>query len=1510
MSDGTVEQDVFLGVDGSQIKAAFDLIDARIAGIQKHIDTIMLRSRQAADAFGGKLQGELQKVNKVAGTIDSFTRRLEAQQKSSPQFIKQQQIDAAYAAIDKRAAESANNRSRQEAQLWAQYDRDRYNSRESMERRLEKVGEERVARLNTVQLTADRERDRLREQNNVKAFKDLAKQQVAEAKGVKELEDIRAASAANIASLRARRNTGTEEERRQVLQMLSVEQDRNKLVEQRLKAEETSAAKVARSDATINQGLNVRDARSDERALAANLSLGAAKARQAEIESRITYQIERTRVATGQEKIEAERLLKVDEARLAVIQGRVRALTAENERNIAMGQKQAAAANQRPQLFGSAGIGGIIARTAAYGGAALAIYSTIGALRDGVDYSIKFQDSIAKLGAISGATSTQQKELAETIAQVGKESRFSTLDLVQAATVLAQAGFDQSEIGESLKGISQLATASGVSIAEATDVVTAAIGAFQLQASDTAHINDVLASALNRTKLNIQQVALGIQYAGATAHENKITFEELTAVMATMANAGIKSGSTIGTGIRQFLVDLQTPTKKLAEEMKHLGLTMKDIDVDQLGLPEVLSRLAAAGFDSAAAYKTLETRAAAAYLVLRNNRNEINEQIIAQNQIGQSAEAAAKGQDSLSAEWQRFKNTINDGVNNGIKPATEAVRDLLKSINDAAADKHLNELSERYEQLFLHGKIEEARAVSQEMRVYKQTLDDLADVEAAHADTIEETSTAYNKASDAVGKQRNVLSSLDDATQRVYIRQKELRSNQLAMQAEVATLTSRFQGLAGYLNGTMIPTWDQLTSAVRAYRLEQLRALGQALQAQAITGRQQADAFRGEANSITQTGLSDGTFARLPKNVQDLYRRVVAAPGNDTLRRQLFDVSNNLPAELRKFVTDFSVALDKGVTAMRASTGSREQLDVVRGLSSKEGQELQAMVSALPGQPDSVIRAAIASLTNKAKGASPTGQKAFAQLIEQAEGYIGSGSSPSAPESKKRGGGHLADRQDRALNSLRLKADEAELENAIKAITKTASSAGTEGDGSLFIRSSRTLTKEQIGKNLDRVNEALDKWVEDRTEQVKDQIHQLKLDPNTGKGKEMMDDLQREIDAKREKVGRDVGEKISKALDIMVDAIDRVAKAAEETADHKLRLAEARVKALDRADLQGKVPDYVRANVQRDAARAADQRDRDQIAVQLSQLEKLKSAYEQISEITDAAKQRDLLANVDPSLKSLSELNDRIVSLKNNTEELKASLNGEAIIPQSFNDAWNAAVQNFREAHNLTQSWADMIKMNLGGAIETVSGAMEDFFVNVISGTMSIREAFRGMVTAIIKYLIQLIAKMIVVKLLQIAIGVGTGSFSPSSVSGLDPGSLATSTSMESAMAGLPTGGFLHGGQIPGALRGEHIRDGVPDRDSVLRKLAKGEFVTRKKAVDSVGVDFMRSLNERGAAALSAFAPKVIVPPPAEQHMNVYVVQEGEKPQLKPNDVLVVIADDIIKGGQTKQLIKHVSQGG
>jgi hypothetical protein len=76
-----------------------------------------------------------------------------------------------------------------------------------------------------------------------------------------------------------------------------------------------------------------------------------------------------------------------------------------------------------------------------------------------------------------------------------------------------------------------------------------------------------------------------------------------------------------------------------------------------------------------------------------------------------------------------------------------------------------------------------------------------------------------------------------------------------------------------------------------------------------------------------------------------------------------------------------------------------------------------------------------------------------------------------------------------------------------------------------------------------------------------------------------------------------------------------------------------------------------------------------------------------------------------------------------------------------------------------------------------------------------------------------------------------------------------------------------------------------------------------------VGTDYLHSLNQATNSVVSSSAPKS----PSQNNkqdgatINVYVVTPDQKPSgLGPKDVVVMVADDITRGGSIKKLIKQV----
>lgn len=311
-----------------------------------------------------------------------------------------------------------------------------------------------------------------------------------------------------------------------------------------------------------------------------------------------------------------------------------------------------------------------------------AISAAFGSARYLGRFVVELEKEFKNFQAITATTDHQMAEMEDRLISVSETTKFTALEVAQAATIMGQAGLSAQEVADSIEAVTLLATAAGTELSDAVGIVTSVLNVFDLQSRQTTDVANVMTAALNQSKLTLEQLTLGIQYAGNTAAQSGVTFNELTAILGALANSGIRSGSTLGTGLRQILVDLQTPTNKFKAVLDRLGLSLADIDVEANGFVGVLSNLMAAGFTTADAFESFEVRAAASFSALANNADvitDLQESFVLTNA---AAEANEIQMDSLANTWKQFQSVIGTKFYDAFKPVLDLFQDILSAVSD------------------------------------------------------------------------------------------------------------------------------------------------------------------------------------------------------------------------------------------------------------------------------------------------------------------------------------------------------------------------------------------------------------------------------------------------------------------------------------------------------------------------------------------------------------------------------------------------------------------------------------------------------------------------------------------------------------------------------------------------------------------------------------------------------------------------------------------------------------
>lgn len=308
------------------------------------------------------------------------------------------------------------------------------------------------------------------------------------------------------------------------------------------------------------------------------------------------------------------------------------------------------------------------------------IGSVTGAITGMTSAIIDLDAQMRQLQAISGATNNEYLKLRDTILETSESTKFSAVELAEGATLLAQVGLSAQQIGEVLPAISNFAMAVGTDMKNAVDITTTTLTVFNLSAGETLRITNVLTEALNRSKLSMDQLTLGFQYAANITADAGGTFEELTAVLAGMSQAGIRSGSMLGTGLRQIMISLASPTEEVSQLLKDLGLTMNDVDVRTQGLVGVIENFAEAGITASQAMGAFETRTAAALIAATNQvgfMRDLQEQMVYTNA---AEEAAMVQKDALKNSVLELRNSFLSFANDAAAPVIALLVGLAQGV--------------------------------------------------------------------------------------------------------------------------------------------------------------------------------------------------------------------------------------------------------------------------------------------------------------------------------------------------------------------------------------------------------------------------------------------------------------------------------------------------------------------------------------------------------------------------------------------------------------------------------------------------------------------------------------------------------------------------------------------------------------------------------------------------------------------------------------------------------------
>ena len=218
-----------------------------------------------------------------------------------------------------------------------------------------------------------------------------------------------------------------------------------------------------------------------------------------------------------------------------------------------------------------------------------------GAAGAALKMSMNFDSAMSQVSAVSGATGKDFEALRNKAIEMGGKTKFSASEAAEAMNYMAMAGWKTGDMLEGIDGIMNLAAASGENLGTTSDIVTDALTAFGLSASDSGHFADILAAASSNANTNVSMMGESFKYVAPVAGAMGYSAEDVSIALGLMANAGIKASQS-GTSLRTLMTNMASPTDNMAIAMDKLGISLTDSEGNMYSFREMMDNLRS-GFD-------------------------------------------------------------------------------------------------------------------------------------------------------------------------------------------------------------------------------------------------------------------------------------------------------------------------------------------------------------------------------------------------------------------------------------------------------------------------------------------------------------------------------------------------------------------------------------------------------------------------------------------------------------------------------------------------------------------------------------------------------------------------------------------------------------------------------------------------------------------------------------------------------------------------------------------------
>lgn len=325
------------------------------------------------------------------------------------------------------------------------------------------------------------------------------------------------------------------------------------------------------------------------------------------------------------------------------------------------------------------------------------VMEIVGAFMAASEAASQFETALMKISTIADTSKTSLSQISSEIMALSRQTGQDVYGLSDAVYSAISASVNTSDAVPFTATATKLATGGFTSSATAVDVLTTALNAYKLEASEAENISNMLITTQNLGKTTVDELAASVGKVIPLASAYSVEMDNLSAAYAELTKGGIATAEA-GTYLKSMLSELGDSGSAVAETLlEQTGNSFAQLMEQGYSLGDVMKVLGDSVNGNAGAFNELwsSSEAGIGALSLYNaGAEQFNTTLDA---MRNSAGATANAYNAMTDTTAHAQQELSNAANNLKISIGENLNPLMKSLYQWGADI-LNGMSEFAEQ--------------------------------------------------------------------------------------------------------------------------------------------------------------------------------------------------------------------------------------------------------------------------------------------------------------------------------------------------------------------------------------------------------------------------------------------------------------------------------------------------------------------------------------------------------------------------------------------------------------------------------------------------------------------------------------------------------------------------------------------------------------------------------------------------------------------------------------------